>query len=168
MNFITFRMLIVKCFAFGWWKRNVVLMGNTPEPLSAEGRSQASWSHILHPALLPYELLDFISDLLTKFIFPSWLMWLSGLECCPINQKFAGSIYQSGDVPRLQVWSLVGACTRGNQWMFLSHIDISLPLPLSLPSPLSLKSISMSWGENFLKVHLSFQFYHCRASNNDR
>ena len=34
--------------------------------------------------------------------------------------------------------------------MVLSHIDVFLPLSLSLPSPLS-KSISMFWGEDFLK-----------------
>ena len=34
----------------------------------------------------------------------------------------------------LQVWSLVGAHMRGNQSMFLSHIDVSFPLFLP-PSP---------------------------------
>ena len=36
---------------------------------------------------------------------------------------------------RLQVRSSVGAHSRGNRLMFLSHIDVSLPL--SSPSPLS-------------------------------
>ena len=39
----------------------------------------------------------------------------------------------SGHTPGLWVWSSIGAHTRGNQLMFLSHIDVSL-LSLS-PSP---------------------------------
>ena len=40
----------------------------------------------------------------------------------------------SGHMPRLWVWSPVGACMRGNWSMALSHISASLPLflPLSL------------------------------------
>ena len=56
---------------------------------------------------------------------------------------------QSGHMPRLWVRSLVGACVRGNQLMFLSHINGSLPL--SLPSLLSKKSISMSSGKDLKK-----------------
>ena len=44
--------------------------------------------------------------------------------------------FQSGHTPRLRVQSPVGACTRGNQSMFLTHINVfspSLSLPSSLP-----------------------------------
>ena len=45
---------------------------------------------------------------------------------------------------RLQVRSPVEAHTGGGQWMFLSHIDVSLSLSHSLSPPLqSLKSINI-------------------------
>ena len=47
---------------------------------------------------------------------------------------------------RMQVQSPTGACARGNKLLFLSHMDISLPLSPALP--LSLKSISMSLGKD--------------------
>ena len=65
------------------------------------------------------------------------------LEGCRFDSR-------SGHMPRLQVWSPVGARTRGNRSMFLSHIDVFLPLSFSLPS--LLKSISMSSGEDFRKA----------------
>ena len=40
-----------------------------------------------------------------------------------------------GHIPRLRDWSLVAACTRGNQSMFLTSVFLSISL--SLPSPLS-------------------------------
>lgn len=67
MNFINFWMLTVTWYKFCWWKRNLVFMGNT-EPLSLE-ESQASWSHLLQPALFLNELLDFINCLLIELIF---------------------------------------------------------------------------------------------------
>ena len=45
---------------------------------------------------------------------------------------------RSGYTPRLRVQFPVGACVRGNQLMFLLHIDVSFPLLLP-PFPLSLK-----------------------------
>ena len=56
--------------------------------------------------------------------------WMSSLKakCRRFN-------FQSGHVPGLRVRSPVGACTEGNQSMFLSHPDVSLPF--SLPPPLS-------------------------------
>ena len=42
----------------------------------------------------------------------------------------------SGHMPGSQFQSLVGVHTRGNRWMFLSHIGVSRPLLLP---PLSLK-----------------------------
>ena len=44
----------------------------------------------------------------------------------------------SGHMPRLQVWSLVGVHTGGNQWIFLTWMFLSL----------SLKSIIMSSDED--------------------
>lgn len=41
-------------------------------------------------------------------------------------------------IPKLRVWSPVGACTRSSRLMYLSHIGIFLPLLFSLPSPLLL------------------------------
>ena len=47
-----------------------------------------------------------------------------------MHQKFARFDFQSGHMPRLQVQTLVGAHMAGNQLMFLSHVDVSLSLPL--------------------------------------
>ena len=53
----------------------------------------------------------------------------------PCKVKGPRSDSLSGHMPRLRVRSLAGACTWGNLSMFLSHIDVSLPLFLpSLPS----------------------------------
>ena len=52
----------------------------------------------------------------------------------------------SGHMPRLWVSSPVGAHTRGNGLMFLSHIDVFLPPSLTLS--LSLESKSMFSGED--------------------
>ena len=49
----------------------------------------------------------------------------------------------SGQMPRLQVRSLVRACARSNRSMFLSHFDVSLPRSSLTFS----KSMSMSSGE---------------------
>ena len=49
--------------------------------------------------------------------------WAS--SCKPKGRGFDSL---SGHMPGLRVWSLVGAHARGNQSMFLSHIDSSFPL----------------------------------------
>ena len=60
------------------------------------------------------------------------------IECQSANQKVAGSVlirahaWVAGQVPG---WGHV----RGNQLMFLSHINVSLPLFLPPSLPLSLK-----------------------------
>ena len=79
-----------------------------------------------------------------------WPVWLSWLEHCPINWTAAGSIPGQGTYPRLQVWHRWWvAHTRSNQSMFLSRIDVSLPLSLPFPFPcLSLKSISTFLGQD--------------------
>ena len=64
-----------------------------------------------------------------------WLVWLSWLENHPVKPKGHGFNSQSGHTPGLQVRSLVGACERGNQLMFLTSIFLSFCL--SLPSPFS-------------------------------
>ena len=38
---------------------------------------------------------------------------------------------QSGHMTELQGWSLGGVHARGSQWLFLSHINVCLPLVLS-------------------------------------
>ena len=43
----------------------------------------------------------------------------------PKGQEFDS---QSGHMPGSQVQSLAGVQMKGNQWEFLSHIDVSLPL----------------------------------------
>ena len=51
----------------------------------------------------------------------------------PVHQRDEGSIgfdSLSGHTPRLRFLSLFGVCIGGNQLMFLSHIDVSLSLPL--------------------------------------
>ena len=63
------------------------------------------------------------------------------------KSKGYGFDSQSGHMPRSWVQTPIRVHTRGDQLLFLSHIDVSLPLSLSLPSPLS-KSISMCLGED--------------------
>ena len=67
--------------------------------------------------------------------------------------KGPGFDSQSGRMPGLQVQSPVRAhavpgwkCTMGNQSMFLSHIDVSLPV--LFPSLLSINNEKMSSGED--------------------
>ena len=47
--------------------------------------------------------------------------------------KGCGFNSQSGHMPGLRARSLVGAHARGDRLMFLSHIDVSLPLFLLSP-----------------------------------
>ena len=77
----------------------------------------------------------------------------------PKGQEFNS---QSGHVPGWWIQSQAGACTRGSRMVFLSHINVSLPLSLShqcfspslSPSlPLTLKSISMSSGEDLKNAY---------------
>ena len=68
-----------------------------------------------------------------KLLSPDWMAQL--VECYPAKHRVAGQF-----TIRAQAWvtvlSLVAVHDRGNQSMFLSHIDVSLPLFL-LPFPLS-------------------------------
>ena len=57
--------------------------------------------------------------------------WLGGLKA-PYTPKHCRFDSQSGHIPRLQVQSLVRVHTRGNQSMFLSHINVFLSPFLSL------------------------------------
>ena len=58
------------------------------------------------------------------------MAWLVGVPFHTPKVLGFGSV--SGHVPRLQVWSLVGAHTGSNQLMFFSHTDVSVSLPSSL------------------------------------
>ena len=60
------------------------------------------------------------------------------LGCPPAKLKIASLISGQGTCLSCRFGSLVGMSTRGNQSIFLSHIDVSLPLFLS-PFPFSLK-----------------------------
>ena len=51
--------------------------------------------------------------------------WTS--SCKPKGHRFNS---RSGHIPRLQIWSPVRVRTKGNQSMFLSHINVSLLLSL--------------------------------------
>ena len=73
-----------------------------------------------------------------------------GWSIIPYTKKGYRFAPWSGHIPRLWVWSPVGAHMRGNRLIFLSHIDVSLCLSL----PLSLKSINISSGDD-LKKRLS-------------
>ena len=59
-------------------------------------------------------------------------VWLSWLGVVPQSKR-------SPHVPGFRVWSPVKARTRGNQSMFLSCIDVSLPLFPFLPLSLNIK-----------------------------
>ena len=96
----------------------------------------------------------FIENTETAFKMSTYALASVAQLVAVLPSKWKGYRYnsQSGHMPRLWVQSLVRACTKGNQEMFLSHIvSLSLSLSLSLilpPSfPLSLKSIGMSLGE---------------------
>ena len=62
------------------------------------------------------------------------LMWLSCSGVIPHTERSPTGFWL-GYLSGLQVQSLVRAHTDGNQSMFLSHMDVSLPfsLPSSLP-----------------------------------
>ena len=65
-----------------------------------------------------------------KTVSPEWygsVGWASSHKAkgCRFNSW-------SGHMPGLWVRAPYGACTRSNQLMFLSHVDVSLPLPPSL------------------------------------
>ena len=76
------------------------------------------------------------SNLCSKRPFLPWLMWLTWLGIFP-QTKMILVQFQPGHMLRLQVWSPVRACTRGNRLIFLSCIDVSLSLSSSLPLSLS-------------------------------
>ena len=73
--------------------------------------------------------LSYFSKVLTSLGQFGSVGWV--LSCKAKSRQFDS---QSWYVPALQVWSPVGTHARGNQSMFLSHTDVSLPF--SLPSPL--------------------------------
>ena len=60
------------------------------------------------------------------------------IECPPVKQKGHRFNSQSGHMPGLQARFPSWEHLRGNQLMYLSHIDLSLPLSPFLP--LSLRS----------------------------
>ena len=57
-----------------------------------------------------------------------WLVWLSFIGVSSPKPKSRRFNFQSGHMPRLWVQSLVRVHSRGNQLIFLSHINVSLSL----------------------------------------
>ena len=57
---------------------------------------------------------------------PGWCDSVGGV----LPRKPKGSQFnsRSGHMPGLRVWSPVRVCARDNPQMFLSHMDVSLPL----------------------------------------
>ena len=80
----------------------------------------------------------FINTNIYKPVWPSWLHYGTPkvMDCIPGQ----GTCLGCGFGPWL-------VSMRGNPSMFLSHIDVSLPLSVSPSLPLSLKSMSMSFGK---------------------
>ena len=66
---------------------------------------------------------------------------------CSTTQKVVGLIPGHGTGLGCGFSPQLGAHARGNQLMFFSRIDVSLPFFVSPSLPLSLKSISISSGE---------------------
>ena len=64
-----------------------------------------------------------------KIIPKPWLGGSVGWSIVPYT-KSCGFDSQSGNIPRSWVQSPVGECSRGNSSMFLSLINVSLPLSL--------------------------------------
>ena len=66
------------------------------------------------------------------FPHPGGYEWLSGLSAS-LRLKGHRVNSWSGHMPQLQArFPVGGMCTRGNQSMYLLHIDVSLPLSLLL------------------------------------
>ena len=73
------------------------------------------------------------------------------------KQTVTSLISGQGTLTGLQVWSPVGAHTRGNQSVFISHVNVSLPL---FPPPLKINKIfkknkGKSWN-HYLNVNFMF------------
>ena len=68
---------------------------------------------------------------------PDWCVLVGWVSCC--KPKRHGFDSRSEPRPGLRVWPPVWACMRGNQSMFLSHIDVSLPFFLLSTLSLSKK-----------------------------
>ena len=66
----------------------------------------------------------------------------------PANGKVLGSILSQRMYLGLHFGPQLGKSMKVNQSMFLSHIDVSLPLFIPSSLPLSLKSINVSSGEH--------------------
>ena len=91
------------------------------------------------------------------FLFLPYPVWLSWLEHCAVSQKFVGLIPSLGTYLGCGFGPQSG-CMRGNQSMFLSHINLSVSLSLS--SPLSqINKHVLGWGLKKIKIKLYFYFW---------
>ena len=79
---------------------------------------------------MPHEFHE--SEIRNAFSGPDWCGSAGWAMFCKVKGLWFDS--QLGHLPSLWVQSLVRMCVRGNQLMFLSHINVSLP-PFLLPFP---------------------------------
>ena len=119
------------------------MLGNLPSKELADwptGYSASSFYQVLlwyrhtHPLQYSPWLLSPWSSRVKYLWWPWPVAQLAGASSCTPKGCWFDS--RSEHITRLQVWSPVRACTGGNRWMFLSHIDVSISL--FLPSSLSL------------------------------
>ena len=77
-----------------------------------------------------YDIFRGLKDAMEKVVLLPWFLWFGGLsaglgtERSLVQFSVRAHAWVSGQVP---VWK----CARGSQLMFLSHIDVYLPLSLS-------------------------------------
>ena len=76
--------------------------------------------------------------LILNVVTEPWLVWLSGLSA-GLQIKGCRFNSQSGHMPGCGPGPHLWACKRGNHLMFLSQINVSLPLSSSLPFSLKIK-----------------------------
>ena len=74
--------------------------------------------------------------LFLKYVFSVLADVAQWIECQPTNWKAAGSIRRQSTCLGCRPGPQLG-CAKGNQSMYLSHADVSLPLFLSPSLPLS-------------------------------
>ena len=78
-----------------------------------------------------------------------WPLWLSWLECCPVDQMVVASVPSQSMYLGCGFNPWPGHIQEGSQSVLLSCIDVSLPFSLSLCLSLSLKAMKkISTGED--------------------
>lgn len=84
-----------------------------------------------------------------KICIWAWPLWLSWLECSQSHtSKDDGFNSSSGHIPTLLIRSQIRAHGGGRQWIFLSHIAISLSFFISLWKKKSwhlIQTVNLQW-----------------------